>query len=148
MEKSDCGLCNTNKQTQLHILNNCSEAVRNGRYTSRHGSILFTICHYLPALENIGFELFADLVGCKNPEILFNGPRSDIVVKNGNKLTVIELSCCYQTDFLKTLSYKIERYSKLQDLYVDNNFRVTKLYVEVSSLGVLPRIYPRIHPRI
>ena len=81
---------NTNKQTQLHLLNNCLEAVRNGRYTWRHDSILFTICHYLTPLENIGFELFTDLAGFKNPEILFNGPRPDIVVKNGNKLTVTE----------------------------------------------------------
>ena len=72
---SDCGLCNTNKQTQLYMLKNCPEAVRNGTYTWRHDSILFTICHYPTALENIGFELFADLAGFKNPEILFNGLR-------------------------------------------------------------------------
>ena len=41
-------------------------------------------------MEYIGFQLFADLAGLKNPEILFNGPRPDIVVKSGNKLTVME----------------------------------------------------------
>ena len=41
-------------------------------------------------MENIGFHLFADLAGFKNPEILFNGPRPDIVVKSGNKLTVMD----------------------------------------------------------
>ena len=41
-------------------------------------------------MENIGFQLFADLAGLKNPEILFNGPRPDIVVKSGNKITVME----------------------------------------------------------
>ena len=60
-------------------------------------------------------------------------------MKNGNKLTVIELSRCYETNFVKTHHYKVLRYSKLQDLCVDKNFRVTKLYVEVSSLGVLPK---------
>ena len=69
----------------------------------------------------------------KNLEILFNGPRPDIVVKNGNKLTVIELSCCYETNFVTTRNYKIEHYNKLQDLGVDKNFRVTKLHVEISS---------------
>ena len=43
-------------------------------------------------MENIGFHLFADLAGFKNPEILFNGPRPDIVVKNDDKLTVTALS--------------------------------------------------------
>ena len=61
------------------------------------------------------------------------------MVKNDNKLTVMELPCCYETNFVKTHNYKIERYSKLQDLCVNKNFRVTKLYVEVSSVGVLPK---------
>ena len=40
---------------------------------------------------------------------------------------------------MKTRNYKVERYSKSQDLCVDKNFRVAKLYVEVSSLGFLPK---------
>ena len=119
------------------MLNNCPEAVRNGRYTWRQDSIPFTIFHYLTALENTGFELFVDLAGFKNPEILFNGPRPDILVKYGNKRTVIELSRCYETNFVKTRNYKVECYRKLQDLCVDKKFRVTILYVKVSSLGVL-----------
>ena len=59
----DCGVCNTNKQTQLHMLSNCPETVRSSRYTWRHDSVLLAICHYLTALENIGFELYADLAG-------------------------------------------------------------------------------------
>ena len=55
------------------MLNNCTEAVRNGRYIWRQDSILFTICHYLTTQENIGFELFANVAGFKNPEISFNG---------------------------------------------------------------------------
>ena len=61
------------------------------------------------------------------------------MVKNGNKLTVIELSCCYKTNFENTRNSKIECYSKLQYLCVDKNFRVNKLYAEISSLGVLPK---------
>ena len=98
--------------------------------------MLFTTCHYLTTLENVGFELFADLTDFKNPEILFNGPRPDIVVKIGNKLTVIELSRCYETNFVKARDYNIESYSKL---CIHKNFRVTKLYVEVSSLRVLSK---------
>ena len=103
-------LCNANKQT-LHVLNNCNEAVRNGRYTWHHDSILF--CHYLTTLKSIGLELFTGLVGFKNPDILFDGPRHDVLVKNGNKNTVIELPCCYETNFVKTRNHKIDSYSKL-----------------------------------
>ena len=45
---------------------------------------------------------------------------------------------CYETNFAKTCNYKIESYTKLLDLCVDKKFRVTKLYGEVSSLGVFP----------
>ena len=84
------------------MLNNCTEAVRNGRYIWRQDSILFTICHYLTTQENIGLELFANVAGFKNLEISFNGLWSGIVVRNGYKLTVMELSCYYKTNFLKT----------------------------------------------
>ena len=87
----------------------------------------------------MGFELFADITGFKNPEVLFNGPRPDIVLKIGNELYAIELSCCYETNFVKTRNYKVERYDQLQNLCVDKNVKVTKLFVEVSSLGFLPK---------
>ena len=56
----------------------------------------------LTTLENIGIELFADLIGFKNPEIFLNGPRPDIVVKNSKKHSLTESSCCYETNFVKT----------------------------------------------
>ena len=53
------------------------------------------------------------MAGFKNAEVLFNGPRPNIVVKNGNKLTGLELSCFYETNFVRTGNYKIEHYCKL-----------------------------------
>ena len=38
----------------------------------------------------------------------------------------------------------IERYSILQDLCVDKNFRATNSYAEVSSLGVLTKKHPKL----
>ena len=63
-----------------------------------HYSVYDLSLSAITALENIGFELFADFSGFKNPETFFNLPRPDIVVKNGNKLTVVELPCCYETN--------------------------------------------------
>ena len=48
---------------------------------SRHYSIHDLSLSVITALENIGFELFADLASFKNSEILLNIPRPDIVVK-------------------------------------------------------------------
>ena len=121
------------------MLNNCSVALQSGRYTWRHNSIMYTICHFLKALENLGFELFADLDGFKNPAELFNSSRPDIAMKIGNELYVIELTSCYETNFTKSRDYKIKRYSKLTDNLNDKNLNLRKMFIEVSSLGFLPK---------
>ena len=56
----------------------------------------------LTRLGNIGFELFADLTSFKNLQILLNGPPPDIVGKNSKKHSVIELSRCSETNYVKT----------------------------------------------
>ena len=43
VESDSCGVCGTQRQTQLHMLANCSVAATEGRYTWRHDSILFTL---------------------------------------------------------------------------------------------------------
>ena len=57
VDSTPCTLCKTNNQTQLHILNNYPVTVRSIRYTLRHNSILYTICHCLSEFENSGFKL-------------------------------------------------------------------------------------------
>ena len=132
-----CALCNSNKQTQLHMFSNCPIALN--RYTWRHDSILFTICHYLKLLENIGFSLYADLEGFQSPSEFFNGPRPDIIVQEGNELHVIELSCCYESNFVNTREYKVKRYHDLKKFRVNKNFTINTMFVEVSTLGFLPK---------
>ena len=46
-----CTLCKANNQTQLLMLNNCPAAIRSGRHTWGHNSILYTMQHYLSAFE-------------------------------------------------------------------------------------------------
>ena len=87
----------------------------------------------------MGFELFADLDGFRNPAEFFNGPRPDILLKIGNELTAIELSCCYENNFTKAHEYKIKRYENLKDSLVNKEHVLSKLFVEISSLGFFPR---------
>ena len=96
-----CTLCKTNNQTQLHILNNCSAAIRSGQYTWCHSSILYTMCHYSLKFENAGFKLYADLIGFKSSTELFNWLIPDTVLVRNDKLIVIELTCCFETNFAK-----------------------------------------------
>ena len=75
-----CTLSKTNNQTQLHTLNNCPAVVRLGRYTWRHNSILYTMCHYLLEFGNAAFKLCADLIGFKSPTELFNRLTLDMMI--------------------------------------------------------------------
>ena len=134
-----CAICHAEKQTQLHILNNCKKAVDSGRYTWRHNSILVTLCHYLSLLENVGYKLYADIEGRTNPAELFNNLRPDVALLHDDELIVIELTCCFETNFTKSRQYKIDRYKHLEG---DCKLRVKefkKVFLEVSSLGFLPK---------
>ena len=117
MEKIDsalCTLCKTNNQTQLHMPNNCAAVVRSGRYTWCYNSILYTMCHYLSEFENIGFKIYADLTGFRNPTELFNRLIADTVLTKNDNLIVIDLTCCFKTNFAKSRKYKISRYESIK----------------------------------
>ena len=119
------------------MLNNCPTAVQSGRYTWRHDSFLFTICHYHSMLERCGYTIYADILGNKNPSELFRNLRPDIVLLKQDSLVSIELTCCFETNLINSRYYKIERYCNLEEDFL--NVKVKKLYVEVSSLGFLPK---------
>ena len=103
---NQCGLCKSNKQSQIHMLNNCLTAVQSGRYTWPHDTILFTICHYLSMLEKCGYTIYADILGYKNPRNL----RPDIVLLKCDSPVSIELTCCFETNLINSRNYKIDRY--------------------------------------
>ena len=63
------------------------------------------MCHYLSEFENAGFKLCADLIGFKSPTELFNRLIPDIVLVRNDKLIVIELTCCFETNFAKSKMY-------------------------------------------
>ena len=84
MESDSCGVCGTQRQTQLHMLANCSVAATEGRYTWRHDSILFTLLQFLSQLSLYGFELYGDLDEYRRTSDIFQTFRPDIaLIKNG-----------------------------------------------------------------
>ena len=138
IDNDKCPLCNT-KQTQLHVLSNCVKAVNDGRYTWRHDSILYTIMYYVKQLVEKGYEVYADLEGYTTTNVFFNGNvRPDIAVKKGNELTTIELTCCFETNLSKSNNFKKQKYDKLENK-LKNKLNLTKLYIEVTSLGFTPK---------
>ena len=134
---SACGLCKTNTQTQLHILNNCQSSVISGRYTWRHNSVLTTLCNYLTQLPE--FTLFADIPGYQNPSIFFKRYRPDIVIINCRKMIILELTICFETNLEKSRNYKKEKYHDLEDDCIDERWDIEKVFIEVSSLGFVTK---------
>ena len=92
----------------------------------RHNSIIQTFCNNLLKKACYDFPLYADIEGFENPATLFKsrqqslrttGPqqndhraRSDIFIETRDTLTVIELSCPYETNTTKSREYKETRY--------------------------------------
>ena len=130
-----CLLCEKHPQTQHHILNNCSKAVSEGRYTWRHDSVLHTMAYHLKGLVAKGYELFVDIPEYKTPGNLFNSQRPDIALKHGNNVYVIELTICFETNFEKSRNYKKTRYEHLELNLKDSKNILRIFYIEFSSLG-------------
>ena len=124
-----CSLC-TQKQTQLHVFNHCLEALN--RYTWRHSSIIQTFCNHLLKKASYNFCLYAEIEGFENPATLFKsqqqsltttGPqqndllrraRPDIAIEIRDTLTVIELTCRYETNTTKSREYIETRYNEIK----------------------------------
>ena len=96
-----CQLCHQT-QTQLHTVSMCNVALKDGRFTWRHNSVLYTLYHYISALSSqTNTNVFVDLLGHDSPASFFNSYRPDLLIVSGGKITAIELSICFETNFSK-----------------------------------------------
>ena len=133
-----CELCQK-KQTQLHVLNNCTVAVRDGRYNWRHDSILSTLVNYMSYLSQHGFKMYADLNGFRSPSELFKSYRPDIVLRKNDKLFIFELTVCFETNTLKSRNYKINRYKDIEKDAVAPLYVAEKYFIEITSIGFITK---------
>ena len=62
--------CENVKQTQRHVISCCSKELEDGRYTWRHNSVLYALCHHLSVAVNSDDKSYADLIGFQTPTIL------------------------------------------------------------------------------
>ena len=123
-------------ETENHVLNNCSFAASQGRYTWRHNAVLRHIVSIIKAKLLPGSVLYVDLPGYNSPGDLFIRFRPDLAVVNENSVSVLELTCCYEQNLVKSRDYKKAKYSEL-NVTCDLNAVVNLFTLEVSSLGFL-----------
>ena len=135
-----CTLCENVKQTQWHVISWCPKALEDGRYTWRHNSVLYTLCHHLSVAVNSDDKLYADLVGFQTPTILFRQHRPDTcIVTSKGEICAIELTGCYEHNATKAREYKEQRYRNLQD-EIEIEYSVFKVvFIEITTLGLTPK---------
>ena len=136
-----CPLCN-NKQTLLHVLNNCPVALDQGRYTWRHDEVLTLLKDYLSQnlLFNFGFD--CDLPHCSYNYLLRNFSsllRPDICIfdHDKKKLLLLELTIPFDEYMAEAEVRKREKYRDLLTDIKVQGFDVTLTTVEVGSRGVI-----------
>ena len=121
-----CIMC-SNKQTQLHVLSNCSKCLN--RYTWRHDSILYCLLNYIEKFKTQNFKIYSDCPSLPYPNTseLFTNQRPDIVTLQGDSMTIIELTVCFETNTSKSRNYKATRYAHIQ----------SQLTVQTSKLNLI-----------
>jgi hypothetical protein len=134
-----CSLCKLKLQTQMHVFNNCEHAL--DRYTWRHDSVLFTITEHLKPRLADNTSIFVDSLSLDypSPKGLFSGKVPDIVLIQGDKIIVVELTCPFETNLLSSRNYKAERYKELKQLSLVPCNELDLVLVEISSLGFVTK---------
>ena len=93
------------------------------------------------------FKIYADINGFVSSNALFkssrpNEPnaemyhqRSDIVILENCRITIIELTCPFETNFNKSHEFKARRYNNLRNALITPLVQFTLILLEFSSLG-------------
>ena len=105
-----CILCGS-RQTNKHVLNNCSAPGVLERYKRRHDHVLSILAQWIKDRVGIESVLFADLSNpnFNSPADIFNSRRPDIVVQQNNRLVTLELTICHETNAATSRDYKISK---------------------------------------
>ena len=137
-----CPFCG-NVQTLAHVLNICSVALEQGRFTWRHNSVLLSIIEFIRPILNDGFSLFSDLPGFQAPhggvippDILVTNLKPDLFLVNMSSRIIVflELTCPFDRNIQRSHEYKEQKYAPLiADL--SQHFKVFNYSFEVSARG-------------
>ena len=134
----NCPLC-SNRQTLLHVLNNCPVALQNRRYNQRHDAVLkqlyqFVISHASPQ-QQVTVDL-PDQEYCFPASFAATDSRPDMVIWSQSSIHLVELTIPFETTIEDAARRKRDRY---QDLLTECSATSTAnlITIEVGSRGFL-----------
>ena len=122
IQSDHCLICSSDSiqhhQTQLHVLNNCPTALKQGRYNVRHNKVLLTLFHHLQANVLSLFCVTADLDGTdyRIPQYLLIDLRPNIIVWNDHQIHIFELTVCWEGNFQDIAIRKEAKYLHLLEV--------------------------------
>ena len=136
-----CRLCNE-RQSLLHVLNNCSIALHLRRYNHRHDRALEVIAELMKSYLPDSFQCTVDLQGS-----VYNFPhniiptnlRPDIVIWSEKKkeIHLIELTIAFETGFKEAQQRKSTKYADLITDASGAGYKASVVTLQVGSRGVL-----------
>ena len=93
------------------------------------------------------FKIYADINGFESTNALFkssrpNEPntemyrqRPDIAILEKRRITILELTCPFETDFNKSHEFKARRYNNLRKALITPSAQFNLILLEISTLG-------------
>ena len=141
-----CDLCGNPSNLQ-HILNWCPKALKEGRFTWRHNSVLYHFATTLKEKAPDNLEIFADLPnfwlngGTIPPDILPTGLRPDLVIINRaeRKITLLELTCSFECNIETANIRKTKNYNDLKADLEKSGWKVALTPFEIGSRGLITK---------
>ena len=141
-----CPLCSSLSCTLAHISNMCTVALKQGRFTWRHDSVLFNITTHVKNLATEETEVFADMEGSQinggtiPADILVSGGKGskpDLVIINRKQKTIalMELTCTLPNGTENASKRKQKSYTDLAIALEEKGFKVSLMPFEVCSNG-------------
>ena len=136
-----CALCGQ-RETVLHVLNNCPVMLNQGRYTYRHNSILSLLLSKLNEVyaNDPDSHIYSDIEGRHAigggtipPDILPTNKRPDIVIVTSNKILLIELSVPFESNIKIRHQFKCYKYAMLVSDLEKCQYEVEFHAVEVGT---------------
>ena len=122
-------------QTQLHVLSNWGKCLN--RYPWRHDSVLNSLLQQFSKILKTSSKIYCDSnkLQYNTTSQLFTTQRPDIAILDGDHMTVIKLTICFETNTLKSREYKIKRYKAFKSQLLKPVSKFTVLFLEITSLG-------------
>ena len=138
-KKTSTGLCKfcLNSQTLQQVVSGCKVYLHEGRYNWRHDSILKNLVTYFKSIRG-NLKYYVDIPGFE-PSSVITGEerRPDIVIRDTNKLYIIELTVGFKTRISINAERKLKHYENLGKELSQGFESVMYVNLSMGALGLM-----------